>query len=83
MADVPKEEPEETEEGGGEDVEAEAKVEFKPLIEVVISRVPLAPMPTVGFHLRRFAMRARRSARSSAAGLAVMGLSACGCSCLI
>lgn len=34
MADAPKEEPEETEEGGGEDVEAEAKVEFKPLIEV-------------------------------------------------
>ena len=35
MADDPKE-PEDTEEGGaGEDVEAEANVEFKPLIEVM------------------------------------------------
>jgi len=33
MADDPKE-PEETEEAGGEDVEAEANVEFKPLIDV-------------------------------------------------
>ena len=40
MADVPKEEPEETEEGGGEDVEAEAKVEFKPLIEVAKTSLP-------------------------------------------
>lgn len=84
MADVPKEEPEETEEGGGEDVEAEAKVEFKPLIEVVISRVPLAPMPAVSFHFATLRhARAIRRARSHAAGLAVMGLSACGCSCLI
>ena len=45
MADGPKEEPEETEEGGGEDVEAEAKVEFKPLIEVPTPPAATCPPP--------------------------------------
>jgi hypothetical protein len=44
MADDGKEPEDTTEEGGGEDVEAEANVEFKPLIEV-----PSCPLSLDGF----------------------------------